>query len=251
MSAYPSTPPIPEGPRPSLTPSDDSSILEELSFAYEVDSNGKAVRVAHDSAHSNQSNNIFPPTPPDAHFSAQTEGKSPTLLGRGLVARGDGFSRSAAQVATSDSNEGHTFTSAPSSSRSLQRVASGPAGSNAVHRPGRVPRVTLEKHEESAEEYRMRQLSATDAPTNGRWSPPPPLPTTTPSNRYGSRPASVAGYGSMPAPRRSPQEIKPIPRRAERVAREPGHWGANAQSLEAGSAATDNDEYDTDNGEFI
>lgn len=239
MSAHPtSPPPAASDGRTSLSLSDEGSLIDELSFAYEIDSNGKHVRVSHDST--KEAN--FPPTPPDGPYNAQVGKQSPTLQGRGIGSRMDGPARVAGAghaKGGSDGQDGHTFTAQPGTSRSFVRVNSGPAGSNAVHRPMRVPRITMEKHEEAMDDYRSRQTSAADVSANGRWSP-----SSAPAQRYGTRPASVAGYGAVQPTKRSPPNTKLITRRPERVARDAQYYNNGPAS----APPIENEGYDTDNG---
>jgi hypothetical protein len=65
MASPPSTPPTSLTPRSSISPSDDSSSILELSFEWEV-KDGQPVRITKTHNPSTQSS---PPTPPDLHYS--------------------------------------------------------------------------------------------------------------------------------------------------------------------------------------
>jgi hypothetical protein len=193
----------------------------------------------------------FPPTPPDTLPTRQagiTDEKSSTVSNRPLSARVDALVQSVGALSTSDSNEITPFpSSAPAvpPPRSFLRVASGPAASNAVHRPMRVPRSTLEKQQESAEEQRTRQTSATDA--NSRWSPPSSSASTAPASRYVARSASIAGIPTSQSTRKSPPDARVAPSRRLGVARDPAPYG-QIPSADAPGAGNDYEEDNIANG---
>ena len=130
MSLSPSTSPprTPEDIRSSsksMTPSsDDSSIIDDLSFDYIIDPEGNLVRLSKGS--SSKSNHSSPPTPQEASLQPELPIKppSPDLL-NSPVSR-ISFSRSeSAFPAISGGSSAGTQNERPT--RSFQRVASGPA----------------------------------------------------------------------------------------------------------------------------
>ena len=140
MASPPATP-APFIRHPSLSPSDDSSIIE-LSFDYEFDSAGNYVRVSKGGSRSNHSS---PPTPQDIHSASPVNGvtraksaviaSSPVLLTsparRASLSRSESYpvmsiadQRAQAQQQLEKNQE---LQAPPSTtSRSFQRVVSGP-----------------------------------------------------------------------------------------------------------------------------
>ncbi|GLB38489.1 putative protein kinase superfamily protein [Lyophyllum shimeji] len=144
-STPPSTSPprTPDDPkqRPSpVTPaSDDSSIIDDLSFDYVFDAEGNYVRTSKGS--SSKSNHSSPPTPQD-NLPAQAP-DPPLKPSPPPTARRTSLSRS--ESAHSALTSSTTTSSDAQLPRSFQRVASGPALSNNKARP--MPRrVTMEEN---------------------------------------------------------------------------------------------------------
>lgn len=162
------------------TPSDESSIMEELSFDYEEDSAGNFVRVSKGGS-SNRSNHSSPPTPQDpSPLSARTYGQDASPLSTVTTAKHSAppvlLNSPAAERRTSLSrSESYPVVTAveqrapPSAAaRSFQRVASGPSLSSTAMAPSlragssngarRVvtqrPGISLEHHRESDDEAR-------------------------------------------------------------------------------------------------
>ncbi|KAG5638162.1 hypothetical protein H0H81_001458 [Sphagnurus paluster] len=114
-------------------PSDDSSIIDDLSFEYVFDSEGNYVRLSKGS--SSKSNNSSPPTPQD-----NLPPPDPPLK---PISRRASLSRSESAYPVLVSTTAAPQTDGPPP-RSFQRVASGPALSNHKARP--LPRrVTMEE----------------------------------------------------------------------------------------------------------
>ena len=132
MSLSPSTSPprTPEDNRissKSMTPnSDDSSIIDDLSFDYIIDSEGNLVRLSKGS--SSKSNHSSPPTPQDASLQPDLPLKPPSpssdLLNSPVSRISFSRSESAFPVVSSGSSIGPQN---ERPARSFQRVASGPA----------------------------------------------------------------------------------------------------------------------------
>ncbi|RDB17945.1 Serine/threonine-protein kinase mph1 [Hypsizygus marmoreus] len=139
-------------PSSSTPTSDDSSIIDDLSFDYVFDSNGEYVRLSKGST--SKSNNSSPPTPQDnlpIQPDPPLKSSTPPILRRASLSR----SESAYPVLTSTSA---SQSDAPAP-RSFQRVASGPALSSNKARP--FPRrVTLE--ESNKHRLISRSARATD-----------------------------------------------------------------------------------------
>jgi serine/threonine-protein kinase TTK/MPS1 len=132
MSMSPSTSPprTPEDNRTSsksMTPnSDDSSIIDDLSFDYIIDSEGNLVRLSKGS--SSKSNHSSPPTPQEASLQPDLPlikpPPSPDLLNSPVSRISFSRSESAFPVLSSGSSSGPQN---EKPARSFQRVASGPA----------------------------------------------------------------------------------------------------------------------------
>ncbi|KAG6844604.1 hypothetical protein H0H87_005538 [Tephrocybe sp. NHM501043] len=155
-STSPPRTPVDQKRRPSLEspPSDDSSIIDDLSFDYVFDNEGNYVRLSKGS--SSKSNHSSPPTPPDnlplQPPDTHHKPSPPSIARRSSLSR----SESAYPVLV-------TTTTAPKSDaqppRSFQRVTSGPALLNNKARP--LPRrVTME--ESSKQRALTRTSRATD-----------------------------------------------------------------------------------------
>ncbi|KAG5642666.1 hypothetical protein DXG03_002350 [Asterophora parasitica] len=135
-------------------PSDDSSIIDDLSFDYVFDNEGNYVRLSKGS--SSKSNNSSPPTPQDNLPQALDPPLKPKLSPP-QVARRSSLSRSESAYPV--------LVSAPQSDvqppRSFQRVASGPALSNNKARP--LPRrVTTMEESNKQRPLQTRSSRATD-----------------------------------------------------------------------------------------
>ena len=130
MSLSPSTSPprTPEDDRissKSMTPnSDDSSIIDDLSFDYIIDPEGNLVRLSKGS--SSKSNHSSPPTPQDSSLQPDFPLKppSPDLLNSPVSRISFSRSESAFPVLSTGSSTGSQN---EKPARSFQRVASGPA----------------------------------------------------------------------------------------------------------------------------
>ena len=133
MSTTPNTPDPPLR-HTSLTPSDDSSIIE-LSFDYEFDSAGNYVRVSKGASSS-------PPTPHEGAGitrakSALVGGSSPLLNSSPAAPRRSSLSRSESYpIMTGAEMPSSSSSSAAAATRSFQRVVSGPMSSSNVPAPG-------------------------------------------------------------------------------------------------------------------
>ena len=130
MSLSPSTSPprTPEDNRissKSMTPnSDDSSIIDDLSFDYIIDPEGNLVRLSKGS--SSKSNHSSPPTPQEASLQPDLPLKppSPDLINSPVSRISFSRSESAFPFVSTDSSTGPQN---EKPARSFQRVASGPA----------------------------------------------------------------------------------------------------------------------------
>ena len=173
MSSSPTSPPhTPEDnriPSASSTPnSDDSSIIDDLSFDYVVDSEGNFVRLSKGSSSKNHST---PPTPqePSLQPDPPLEPPSPHLLGSPMTRFSLSRSESAFPVLSSGSSTGSQI---EKPTRSFQRAASGPAitmsasylapTNSSLSKPRTAPRrITMEdsrdRHEASSSS-RIRTL---------------------------------------------------------------------------------------------
>jgi serine/threonine-protein kinase TTK/MPS1 len=246
MSAIPPPTPPTSPPRtpieskPRTPNSDDSSIIDDLSFDYVFDHEGNYVRLSKGS--SSKSNHSSPPTPPDKDLLPKSLSPPPR------------------RVSLSRSESAHAALNVPPSdsaaARSFQRVTSGPALSSHKARP--FPRrVTLE-------ESKPRPLSATGLSRPSRItdasSEKENIESDNNDHLYGhSLKSSVTGASARAVPARTgysrpllpdshQRQIFPGPNRAGRIMKSISFGlGLSKPIPESHSTALD-DDYETDIG---
>jgi serine/threonine-protein kinase TTK/MPS1 len=244
LTPSPPRTPVDSKPRTTNTTpnSDDSSIIDDLSFDYVFDHEGNYVRLSKGS--SSKSNHSSPPTPPDIHLKPDPPQR------RASLSRSES-AHAALNVAPSDS--------APA--RSFQRVVSGPALSSQKARP--FPRrVTLE-------DSKPRPLSGTGLSRPSRITDVSSEKENIESDNHDhlhGHPlkSSVTGASARVVPTRTgysrplladahQRQILPGPNRAGRIMKSIGYsLGLTKPIPESHSTGTDDfqSDYETDPGMF-
>lgn len=274
MSTSPSTSP-PRTPDERLAPhskasstpsSDDSSVIDDLSFDYVVDGEGNFVRLSKGS--SSKSNYSSPPTPQEALQPDLPPNLKPPASPSDLPISRISLSRSESAFPILTGGSAALQNDKPT--RSFQRVASGPAlsapgsylaSTTSLSKPRTIPRrVTMEEHGDRSDANgasRLRQTLESAAyalqeekenisePDENPYAPSiankrrhsPPLATrSVPSSRAPrtaySGSAASRPLAEVPVPQRGShaRQIMPGPNRAGRIMKSSSKYGATASA---------------------